>query len=211
MDQPVFTSSNDAQSPETANQWLLAIGRNADKTAFVALFNYFAPRVKAYLRRQGLNNEAAEDIAQDVMLQVWNRAGQYDPAKARASTWIFTIARNRLIDVWRQNKNAPAEMGDLELAASQSYEPQAEVERAEDGAAVRAALNELPAPQRELVEESFLRERSHHMIAEARKIPLGTVKSRLRLALDRLRKNMADKNSPPRNPNEENSRKKGQS
>ncbi len=175
-------------SADEASQWLLRVKENADRQAFVALFNHFAPRVKSYLRRQGLTNEAAEDLAQEIMLQVWNRAGLYDSAKARASTWIFTIARNRLIDLWRQRKGAQLEIADPELAEQQGYEPQDEVEQAQDNAIVREAVSTLPQAQRELVEESFFEERSHHMISKARKIPLGTVKSRLRLALERLRK-----------------------
>ncbi len=179
-----------SQAPDEASEWLQRIGAAADKQAFVQLFNYFAPRVKAYLRRQGLAPDAAEDLTQDIMLQIWKRAGQFDGAKARASTWIFTIARNRLIDSWRKNKNAAIPTDDFSQIEEPAYEPQQGMDAEREGKAVREAVQHLPQAQRELVEDSFFQDRSHHMIAEARKIPLGTVKSRLRLALARLRKNI---------------------
>lgn len=181
MDQP-------AAHTDEASFWLQQIKEKADKQAFILLFNYFAPRIKAYLRRQNLGNEAAEDLTQEIMLQIWNKAGQFNPEKARASTWIFTIARNRLIDHWRAHKKERLEVKDDQLAALQGYEPQQQVEDAQDHARLHEALAELPPAQRELVEDSFLKDRSHGLIAQARKIPLGTVKSRLRLAMERLRK-----------------------
>jgi len=173
---------------DDASHWLQQVKDKADKQAFIALFNYFAPRIKAYVRRQNVGNEAAEDLTQEIMLQIWNKAGQFDSSKARASTWVFTIARNRLIDYWRAHKGERLEVSDDGLAATQSYEPQQQVEDAQDHARIHSALAELPQAQRTLVEDSFLKERSHASIAQARKIPLGTVKSRLRLALERLRK-----------------------
>lgn len=171
-----------------AARWLQQVAELQDRTAFVNLFNYFAPRIKSYLRRQGLEDGMAEDVTQDVMLQVWNRAGQFDAKRAGASTWIYTIARNRFIDVWRQRKQGAAqEVYDLSLAEDEGYEPQEAVEMAQDQAQLQNAINSLPREQRTLIEDSYFDERSQRMIARARKIPLGTVKSRLRLALDHLR------------------------
>lgn len=175
---------------DDASQWLMAVGQKQDRTAFIALFNYFAPRVKAYLRRQGLDSASAEDMAQDVMLQVWKRASSFDAGKARASTWIFTIARNRLIDAWRQNKNQPLELLGEAPLPDETYMPSDSVEAAQDSALVREAVALLPEEQRAMIEESYFAERSHRLIARARKIPLGTVKSRLRLALEHLRKRL---------------------
>jgi RNA polymerase sigma factor (sigma-70 family) len=180
-----------ADAAPDVNDWLRRMALNNDKAAFIALFHHFAPRVKAYLRRQGLDSANADDLTQDVMLQVWSRAAQFDPAKARASTWIYTIARNRLIDVWRKQKNSPVEFHDPsalpEDVPAETPLAQQVVETGQDSDQLHAALAHLPEAQRDMIEESFFKDRSHHMIARARKIPLGTVKSRLRLALERLR------------------------
>lgn len=179
---------DDAPPPtDEASLWLQRIAQSHDKAAFIALFTSFAPRIKAYLRRQGLGSAAAEDLTQDVMLQVWSRAAQFDPARARASTWIFTIARNRLIDFWRQEKTRTTMPLEPEHMAEETVMPHDALDAAADGSKVRAALAMLSPEQRLLVEESYFHDRSHRMIADARKIPLGTVKSRLRLALDHLR------------------------
>lgn len=181
---------------DEGSNWLLAVAQKQDRAAFIQLFNYFAPRVKAYLRRQGLEAGTAEDITQDVMLQVWKRAGQFDAGKARASTWIFTIARNRLIDVWRQKKAERLEISTEEDIPEPSYVPHDELETAQENTILREAVAELPDAQREIIEQSYYAEQTHRMIAKARKIPLGTVKSRLRLALEHLRNRIKDEDLP---------------
>ncbi len=172
---------------DDASIWLGKIATQQDKSAFVALFNYYAPRVKAYLRRQGVDGAQADDITQDVMLQVWNRASQFDATKARPSTWIYTIARNRLIDVWRSQKNNLVEFNDPALLPDQSYDQTQSISAEEENDTLHSAVAELSPAQRTLIEDAYFQERSQRMIAKARKIPLGTVKSRLRLALDHLR------------------------
>lgn len=176
-----------AQALNDAVLWLGKIATQRDKSAFVSLFNYYAPRVKAYLRRQGVDGSQADDITQDVMLQVWNRAAQFDAAKARPSTWIYTIARNRLIDIWRTQKNNLVDFNDPALLPETGYEPTHSIDSEQESHSLREAVAELSAEQRAIIEETYYQERSQRMIAEARKIPLGTVKSRLRLALDHLR------------------------
>jgi RNA polymerase sigma-70 factor (ECF subfamily) len=180
--------SNNSDAAHEATGWLHKIAQDKDKTAFIALFNYFAPRVKAYLRRQGLDASAAEDITQDVMLLIWNRAALFDAKKARASTWIFTIARNRLIDVWRQQKGQMMDGRDISTLPEQGYEQVPPIETQEEDEILRAAVADLPDEQRQIIEETYYRDQSHSVIAKARKIPLGTVKSRLRLALEHLRR-----------------------
>lgn len=172
---------------DDASLWLGKIATQQDKSAFVQLFNYFAPRVKAYLRRQGVDSAQADDITQDVMLQVWNRAAQFDATKAKSSTWIYTIARNRLIDVWRAQKNNLLDFKDPALLPEQTYDQTQSIDSEEESSTLRSAVAELSAEQRAIIEETYYHERSQRMIAQARKIPLGTVKSRLRLALDHLR------------------------
>lgn len=190
MDAPAPPTSLMATASEAQDEaviWLGKIATQQDKSAFVTLFNYYAPRVKAYLRRQGVDSVQADDITQDVMLQVWNRASQFDAMKSRPATWIYTIARNRLIDVWRAQKNNMVDYKDPALLPEGSYDQTQSIAAEEQNDELRSAVAELSPAQRDIIEEAYFKERSQRMIAKARKIPLGTVKSRLRLALDHLR------------------------
>lgn len=178
-------------TPPTPTAWLQRVAAARDTQAFVALFNHFAPRIKNYLRRQGVAEAEAEDITQEVMLRVWQRAPQFDASKAAASTWIYTIARNGLMDVWRKQKPGGMAASLITMEAEPPYEPHQAVEQAHDHAALQqtlqVALAQLPPHQRAVVEDAYFDERGQALIARARKIPLGTVKSRLRLALEALR------------------------
>ncbi len=163
-----------------------AIATRADRGAFVALFTRFAPRVKAYLLRLGLDNATAEEHAQEVLLVVWRKATQFDPARATAAAWIFTIARNLRIDAARRAQRTPPLP---DPADEPSPEPGADaVLAAEDRSTrVRAALAALPAEQADVIRLAFFDDRPHADIERVLGIPLGTVKSRLRLAISRLR------------------------
>ena len=163
-----------------------AIATRGDRAAFATLFTRFAPRVKAYLLRLGLDNATAEEQAQEVLLIVWRKAAQFDPARATAAAWMFTIARNLRIDAARRaqrippapdpaDEPAPAPSADAILAAE------------DRSARVRAALASLPAEQADVIRMAFFDDRPHADIERALGIPLGTVKSRLRLAMSRLR------------------------
>ncbi len=183
-------SKDSPQPPKTdeAAGWLKRIAGNGDKAAFIALFGYFAPRIKSYLMRQGLGAPLADDLTQDVMFQIWRRAGQFDEKRARASTWIYTIARNRMIDERRKNRSAMV-LQDIEKE-NPGYEPQDEVETASDNARLRQAIDTLPPEQKKLIEQSYFEDRSQRDISAQTKIPLGTVKSRIRLALSKLKDNL---------------------
>jgi RNA polymerase sigma-70 factor (ECF subfamily) len=165
-----------------------AIARDQDRKAFATLFETFAPRVKAYMMRFGTAPGLAEDLAQDVMLTVWRRAETFDRRQAAVSTWIFTIARNRRIDVFRREKrpefdpNDPAFQPDAPIAADEQMSVDERDRR------LRLAVQELPAEQIDLLQRAFYSDKSHSEIAIDTGIPLGTVKSRLRLAFQRLRK-----------------------
>lgn len=169
-----------------------AIAHHADRTAFARLFGYYAPRVKSYLRRLRVDERLAEDIAQDVMLTVWRKAGQYDRSKASAGTWIFTIARNRFIDRVRRERRPDFDATDPMLQPEAPRPADEAMAGSEIGARVHAALTDLPPDQSEVVELSFLEGLPHSAIAERLGIPLGTVKSRLRLAFARLRPALED-------------------
>ena len=159
-----------------------------DISAFEELFNHFAPRVKAFLMKSGADPQMAEECSQEVMATVWRKAHLFDPSRASASTWIFTIARNKKIDAIRkQNRPEPEQ-----LYPDQDYEPDQEsvVELQQETERLTLALGELPEKQRVLVEKAYLGELSHSEIAEITGLPLGTIKSRIRLALEKLRHSM---------------------
>ena len=159
-----------------------------DTSAFEELFNHFAPRVKAFLMKSGADSQMAEECSQEVMATVWRKAHLFDPSRASASTWIFTIARNKKIDAIRkQNRPEPEQ-----LYPDLDYEPDQEsvVELQQETERLTLALRELPDKQRVLVEKAYLGELSHSEIAEITGLPLGTIKSRIRLALEKLRHSM---------------------
>lgn len=171
-----------------SDEVLLAKIAGGDRLAFAAFFGRYAGRVKSYLLRLGARGGIAEDLAQDAMVAVWRRAGSFDPAKAKASTWLFVVARNTWIDRLRREKVELAYRDHLDAVEESDEErPDERAERTESEEKMRAALDLLPAEQREVVQLSFFDERPHAEIAERLKLPLGTVKSRLRLALMKLR------------------------
>ncbi len=158
-----------------------------DKVAFAEFFANYAVRVKAFLIRYGTDPSDADDLAQDVMVQVWRRAETFDPQKATASTWVFTIARNRRID--RLRKLARAQPLEDDPLFQPDPEPDAvETLSAQDRESrIKAALNDLKKEQRQVIEASFFLGLSHGEVADALGLPLGTVKSRIRLGFKALR------------------------
>ncbi|WP_417524351.1 sigma-70 family RNA polymerase sigma factor [Marinovum sp.] len=156
-----------------------------DETAFAELFAHFAPRVKAFLMRSGGDPVIAEECAQEVMVTLWQKAHLFDPSRASVATWIFTIARNKRIDVLRRQRRPEPE----ELTWGPGAEPdQADVlALQQESQQLRQAIAGLPEKQRALIQQAYFGEMSHGEIAEATGLPLGTIKSRIRLALDRLR------------------------
>jgi RNA polymerase sigma-70 factor (ECF subfamily) len=165
---------------------IAAIAERADREAFASLFNHFAPRVKRYALQLGASPELADDLAQETLLTVWRKAGGFDASRAAASTWIFAIARNLRIDVARRERPI-AEFMDLSDTPDAEPIPDAALVAAQSETRVRHALRSLPAEQAEVVRLSYFSEKPHAEIAGELGLPLGTVKSRLRLAMDRLR------------------------
>lgn len=165
-----------------------AIVAHADRTAFAALFRHFAPKVKGYLVKLGADRGLAEELTQEVMLTVWRKAAQFDRAQASAATWIFTIARNRRIDALRRAKRPELDPADPMLVPDEPIAADDRLDVLEREARVARAIKSLPKEQADLVHEAFYLAKSHSQISEETKIPLGTVKSRLRLAFGRLRK-----------------------
>ena len=172
-----------------AGDWggcIAAIAKTRDRDAFAALFRHFAPRVKTYLLRCHMDAGLAEELAQETMLTVWRKAEKFDPARASASTWIFTIARNRRVDALRGALHPSAFVEDPPIESSDPS-PSDVVLVAEREERTRQALRTLPEDQAEVVRLSFFEDKPHGDIARELGIPLGTVKSRLRLAFTRLK------------------------
>lgn len=174
-----------AGMPDIHAQHISEIAVSRDRASFAALFEHFAPRVKSYLIRVGTSAGLAEELAQETMLSVWRKAALFDADRASASTWIFTIARNLRIDAARRTRNPMTLVGEIEPDAPE--EPFAIVARQQSQTVVREALKRLPPEQRQVLALSFFEERPHSEIATALGIPLGTVKSRVRLGISKLR------------------------
>jgi RNA polymerase sigma-70 factor (ECF subfamily) len=171
---------------------LVLVATQRDRGAFSELFSYYAPRVKSYLMRLGADNAAAEEIAQDVMVTVWRKAELFDRKQASVSTWIFRIARNRRIDVFRRSKKPELDSEEPMLLPAGVEAPDARVEAMDTEAQVREAMKDLPAEQLELLRLAFYDGLSHREIADRLGVPLGTVKSRIRLAFVKLKGRLSD-------------------
>ncbi len=165
---------------------IVAIAQRGDRAAFGELFNHFAPRVKSYLLRLGAAAEPAEELAQETLLTVWRRAAAFDPGRAAASTWVFTIARNLRFDALRREKR-PTMVDDPSDIAPGPTPPDALLAGLQDEVRVSRAIAQLPAEQARVVRLAFFSDKPHSQIADELDLPLGTVKSRLRLAMARLR------------------------
>jgi RNA polymerase sigma-70 factor (ECF subfamily) len=169
-----------------------AIARRHDRAAFAELYAYFAPRVKAWMLRAGMTPTAAEEVTQETMLLVWQKAPLFDPNRASVTTWIFTIARNRRVDMHR-HENHPSD-----LIQDPAEEPEApeQADRvlllSQQQTRIRSALGALPPEQADVIRKAFFEDKVHVEIEKELGIPLGTVKSRLRLALGRLRAALGD-------------------
>lgn len=180
---------NEDEWPDT--HWVDCMARiktAQDQEAFIALFRYFAPRVKGFLIKSGASDSLAEEVTQEVFATVWHKAHQYDESRAGVATWIFTIARNRRIDQLRkQNRPEPEDL---------PWGPEPEPDQSEvliiqqESKRLTQALAALPEKQRNLVERAYFGNLSHSEIAAETGLPLGTIKSRIRLALEKLRHEM---------------------
>lgn len=171
---------------------LLAVGRARDKDAFRALFALLAPRVRAFVGRRGTDAATAEDAVQEAFVNVWRKAHLYDPAKSSAVTWIYTVARNAKIDLIRRSARPALDPDDPAFAADPVGTPHQEFAAARDRERLARALATLPEEQREVLRLAFFAEKSQTEIAADLGLPLGTVKSRTRLALQRLRRELGE-------------------
>jgi RNA polymerase sigma-70 factor (ECF subfamily) len=171
-----------------------AVATRRDRAAFATLFEHFAPRVKTFMLRSGASGATAEELAQETMLTVWRKADSFVPGSSGVAAWIFTIARNLRIDALRRKRR-----GELDLSKDTGLEPhldertpEVQVSAAQLEQCVRKAMAQLSNEQLRVIELSFFEDKPHGEIAEQLQIPLGTVKSRSRLAVARLRTLLGD-------------------
>ena len=180
--------SNDNQN--NLSEWdrlLLRVGNDRDRSAFKKLYEHFAPRLKSFLLRIGSDMSAAEEICQESMIMVWRRAETFNPDSAGASTWIFTIARNKRIDKLRKDNRPLPDLNDPSFFQIPVDKSDDILQRVEEEKKIKNALKNLPPEQAKLILSAYYEEKSHRKIADETNLPLGTVKSRIRLAINRLR------------------------
>jgi len=171
---------------------LIAVATSKDRDAFHSLFEYFAPRVKSFLQAKGTSPELAEEAVQEAMLNVWRKASYFDPEKASASTWIFAIARNTRIDLLRKTNRPEPDPNDPALVPDAPKPAFETVSAAEEAKRIRERVAALPPEQQEVLRLAFFEDIPHAEVARRLDIPLGTVKSRIRLAVQRIRSEIGE-------------------
>jgi RNA polymerase sigma-70 factor (ECF subfamily) len=174
-------------APDEFADLVMAVATKRDRTAFARLFDFYAPRVYAYLLRLRLEPGVADELTQDVMTTLWQKAELFDRTKSSVGTWLFRIAHNRRIDVHRRGREDTVPEPRPTDTPDPSPAPDDSLDMSQREASIRAALRLLPEEQLDLIRLAFFEGLSHGGIASQTGLPLGTVKSRLRLAFSRLR------------------------
>ncbi len=180
-----LTATSSPTPPDAWARDIQSVATEKNVAAFERLFSHFAPKVKGFLIKSGADAAFAEECAQEVMVTLWHKAHMFDPTRASAGTWIFTIARNKKIDAIRKQRRPEPE----DVGWGPEHEPDQEdvIGLQQETMKLGQAISNLPEKQRNLVERAYFGDMSHSEIAAATGLPLGTIKSRIRLALDRLR------------------------
>ena len=186
------TTSDEARPSSHWDTLLVRVGRERDKEAFAALFAHFAPRIKSFLLKLGTDMSLAEEIAQEAMIIVWRRSETYNPAQSGAGTWIFTVARNKRIDRLRRENRPLPDFTDPAFSKDGPETGEIVVLRQQEEEKIRHAMKNLSEDQAKMIFSAYYEEKSHREISEESGVPLGTVKSRIRLALNRLRAHLDD-------------------
>lgn len=176
-----------SEAADTLSDCIVRIATQRDEAAFETLFRHFAPRLKSYFTKRGGDPAMAEEITQEALVSLWKNADQFDPNKASAATWIFTIARNLSIDRFRQARRPAFDANDPAFVPDDEEPPDEILERAEAEQKVREVMDALPLNEKSVLMLSFYENQSHGEIAKRLGLPIGTVKSRIRLAFGRLR------------------------
>ena len=179
-----------ADAARDADDLIERIARVADREAFAELFRRFAPRIKSYLKRLGCETGQAEELTQETMVMVWRRAAMFDRSRAGAATWLFTIARNKRIDALRHERRPEFDPSDPALLPDPEPSTEEPLLVRQREQRLAEAMAKLPREQADLIRLAYFEDLSQSAIASERRLPLGTVKSRLRLALTHLRRNL---------------------
>lgn len=177
---------------DSMDDLLIEVATSKDREAYQTLFEHFAPRVKSFFLGNGTSPELAEEAVQEAMLNVWRKAGHFDPTKAAASTWIFAIARNARIDLLRKGNRPSLDPNDPALVPEPPPATFETVSAAQEANRIRERVSALPAEQREVLRLAFFEDLAHTEVAQRLGIPLGTVKSRIRLAVRRIRSEIGE-------------------
>jgi RNA polymerase sigma-70 factor, ECF subfamily len=178
------------ESRPKASEFVACISRIAndrDQSAFESLFRFFAPRIKSYCLKLGADDSAAEEITQEAMVSIWRNAGQFDPSRAAPSTWVFTIARNLVIDRFRKSRRPQFDFNDPALVPDDQLPPDRLIEQTELQENIRKIMGALSSNERDVLMLSFFENLSHFEISRRLSLPVGTVKSRIRLAFGKIR------------------------
>ncbi len=190
---PVIAKPSQISQIQLLNKQLTKVGNQQCPDAYTAIYSHFAGRIKSFLIGKGINDDIAEELMQEVMIIVWRRACTFDQTKAAASTWIFTIARNRRIDYLRGTPRVEIELEDSLLQLESDDLPaEQQVDILQDATRLHSAIEKLPAEQRKVMHLSFFKGESHSDIATRLGLPMGTVKSRIRLAMRSIRNNLQE-------------------
>lgn len=174
-------------TPETLEALAVKVATDRDRVAFKQLFAHFAPRIKSFILKQKVTDEVAEDLTQEVMVTVWQKAHLFDPKKARLSTWLFRIARNKFIDKVRRQKYIEVDVENHMQSMEASEKTDVPVIQLQDQSRIVSALKILKPELQQVIELSFYQDMSHSQISAELGLPLGTVKSRIRIAFQKLR------------------------
>ncbi len=176
-----------SENQPSLEELMLAVSSRRDVDAFEVIFKHFAPRIKAYMAKLSADTQTAEELMQETMITVWNKADQFDFSKGALSTWIFTIARNQRIDAVRRERRPEFDPTDPAFVPDEEQPADMKLSKQQSASQLRAAMAALPTEQCALLELAYFEESSHSAIAKKLNLPLGTVKSRLRLAFSKLR------------------------
>ena len=174
------------------SSWIVAVAERRDRKAFKQLFDYFAPRIKGFCQNNGSTSDRADEVVQEAFVNIWRKAELFDPGKASAGAWIFAIARNSRIDLIRKENRPEVDTTDPFFDQSEPENPLAVLETERRSKKLRSFVKDLPAEQQQVLKLSFFEEKAHSEIANELGIPLGTVKSRIRLAFKRIRSELGE-------------------
>ena len=185
-------STHRNMNTESMDNYLISIAQTRDRNAFKKLFAAFAPKIKSFAMRNGVGPELAEEVVQETFIRVWRKAEQFDPRKASASTWLYTIARNQRIDLLRKRHRPEPDYEDPAFIPEPEPQPTEIIVRSQEASRLKECMGALSPEQQEVLKLSFMEELPHVEVAEKLGIPLGTVKSRIRLAMKHIRAEIGD-------------------